>query len=227
VIAAMQPGDYFRDPAAFGAMTKSPSPVKRVLLELRKNTSFEGGVSGVGKRLVEDRINQSRLGRYAAQANVGQTGLDAGAEITNYFRPLQDYVGDGKNPAPVDEFVAALKQAGQAVMAARSVGGGGGADATQAQMAAAMASVQAAAAGAPPQLQGFVKAAAGGGAAAQVSAAKGAVADAYMQGVLPACQEAAKEHFPFSGPPGRMPRQRTFCGSLAWAARLTSSSSSG
>jgi type VI secretion system protein ImpL len=94
-------------------------------------------------------------------------------------------VGDGKNPAPVDEFVAALKQAGQAVMAARSVGGGGGADATQAQMAAAMASVQAAAAGAPPQLQGFVKAAAGGGAAAQVSAAKGAVADAYMQGCFP------------------------------------------
>lgn len=203
VIAAMQPGDYFRDPAAFGAMTKSPSPVKRVLLELRKNTSFEGGASGVGKRLVEEKINQSRLGRYAAQANVGQTGLDAGAEITNYFRPLQDYVGDGKNPAPVDEFVAALKQAGQAVMAARSIGGGGGADATQAQMAAAMASVQAAAAGAPPQLQGFVKAAAGGGAAAQVSAAKGAVADAYMQGVLPACQEAAKEHFPFFGTAGQ------------------------
>ncbi|WP_068079677.1 type VI secretion system membrane subunit TssM [Novosphingobium rosa] len=204
VIAAMQPGDYFRDPAAFGAMTKSPSPVKRVLLELRKNTSFEGGASGLGKRLVEERINRSRIGRYAAEAGAGQaSGLDAGAEITNYFRPLQDYVGDGKNPAPVDEFVAALKQAGQAVMAARSVGGGGGADATQAQMAAAMASVQAAAAGAPPQLQGFVKAAAGGGAAAQVSAAKGAVADAYMQGVLPACQEAAKEHFPFFGTAGQ------------------------
>ncbi len=203
VIAAMQPGDYFRDPAAFGAVTKSPSPVKRILLELRKNTIFDGGAQAVGKRMVQERINRSGLGRYVGDATEGRaTGLDAGAEITNYFRPLHDYVGDGKNPAPVDEFVAALKEAGQAVIAARSIGGGGGADATQAQMATAMASVQAAAAGAPPQLQGFVKAAAGGGAAAQVSAAKGAVADAYLQAVLPACQEAAKERFPFFGAAG-------------------------
>ncbi|WP_334184944.1 type VI secretion system membrane subunit TssM [Novosphingobium sp.] len=200
VIAAMQPGDYFRDPAAFGAVTKSPSPIKRVLLELRKNTIFDGGAQAVGKRLVQERLNRSGLGRYAGDATAGRaTGLDAGAEIANYFSPLHDYVGDGKNPAPVDEFVAALKEAGQAVIAARSIGGGGGADATQAQMAAAMASVQAAAAGAPPQLQGFMKSAAGGGAAAQVSAAKGAVADAYIQSVLPLCQEAAKERFPFFG----------------------------
>lgn len=200
VIAAMQPGDYFHDAAAFGAMTKSPSPIKRVLLELRKNTSFEGGATAVGKRLLEQRLNRSGIGRYAGDATEHRaTGLDAGAEISNYFGPLHDYVGDGKTPAQVDEFVAALKQAGQAVIAARSVGGGGGADATQAQMATAMASVQAAAAGAPSQLQSFVKAAAGGGAAAQVSAAKGAVADAYAQAVLPLCQGAANEHFPFFG----------------------------
>lgn len=200
VIAVMQPGDYFRDPSAFGAITKSPSPLKRVLLELRKNTIFDGGAKAVGKRVLEEQLNRSRIGRYAGDATGGRaTGLDAGAEITNYFRPLHDYVGDGKATAPVDEFVAALKQAGQAVMAARSVGGGGGADMTQAQMATSMASVQAAAAGAPPQLQSFVKAAAGGGAAAQVSAAKGAVTDAYAQAILPACREVAQERFPFFG----------------------------
>ncbi len=200
VIAAMQPADYFRDPAAFGAMTKSPSPLKRVLLELRKNTIFDGGAQAVGKRMVRDRINRSRLGRYAGDATAGRAmGLDAGAEISNYFEPVHDYVGDGKNSAPIDEFVAAVKAAGQAVIAANSVGGGGGSDATQAQMATAMASVKAAAAGAPPQLQRFVNAAAGGGSAAQISAAKGAVSEAYAQSVLPACQEVAKEHFPFFG----------------------------
>ncbi len=40
VVAAMKPAAYFSDTAAFGALTKSPSPLKRVLLELRKNTIF-------------------------------------------------------------------------------------------------------------------------------------------------------------------------------------------
>ncbi|MEN3749464.1 type VI secretion system membrane subunit TssM [Sphingomonas sp. HF-S3] len=200
VIAAMKPGDYFRDAAAFGAVTKSPSPLKRVLMELRKNTSFKGGARAIGNRMVQDRINRSRVGRYARDATDGRAaGLDAGSEISSYFQPIHDYVGDGRSTAPIDEFVAALKEAGQAVMAARSVGGGGGSDATQAQMATAMASVKAAAAGAPPQLQGFVKAATGGGSDAQLSAAKGAVSEAYAQSVLPACQEVAQERFPFFG----------------------------
>ncbi|UYY57206.1 type VI secretion system membrane subunit TssM [Sphingomonas sp. S2-65] len=200
VIAAMKPGDYFRDPAAFGAVTKSPSPIKRVLMELRKNTIFAGGARAVGDRMIRDRITRSRLGRYAGDATSGRaSGLDAGSEISNAFQSIHDYVGDGKTPAPIDEFVAALKEAGQAVIAARSVGGGGGSDTTQAQMATAMASVKAAAAGAPPQLQGFVNSAAGGGSAAQISAAKGAVSEAYAQVVLPACQGVAKERFPFFG----------------------------
>ena len=46
VIKVMQPASYFGDPAAYGAFTKMPSPLKRVLLELRKNTTFDGGVQG-------------------------------------------------------------------------------------------------------------------------------------------------------------------------------------
>lgn len=198
VLKTLQPGPYFRDPVAFGAFTKSPSPLKRVLLELRKNTIFEGGAKAGLARATRYGLNRSRLGRFAQEANRDRaSGIDAGEEIAAYFQPLQDYAGDGRGSAPVDEFVAALKEAGQAVMAAQSVGGGGGADATQAGMATAMASVKAAAAGAPPQLQGFVSSATGGGASAQIGAAKGAIADAYAQTVLPACKEVAQEHYPF------------------------------
>ena len=198
MLAAMKPGAYFSDPAAFGALTKSPSPLKRVLLELRKNTIFTGGVQAGLARAGRYGMNRSRLGRVANEVGRDRAqGIDAGDEISGYFANLHDYVGDGRSQAPVDEFVAAMKLAGQAVIAARSVGGGGGSDSTQAAMAAAMASVKASAAGAPPQLQGFVNGAAGGGASAQVSAAKGAVADAYAQTVLPACREVAQEHYPF------------------------------
>lgn len=199
IVKAMQPGGYFSDPAAFGAFTKSPSPLKRVLLELRKNTSFAGGARGAAGQAIAQRMSSIKGARLVQGAAGGATGLDAGAEIAGYFEPLHDYVGDGKAPGPIDEFVAAIKQAGQAVIAARAVGGGGGAEATQAAMAQAVAQVQAAAAGAPPQLQGFVSAAAGGGSTARVDAATGAVADAYAQSVGPACREVAQEHYPFFG----------------------------
>lgn len=198
MVAAMAPGAYFQNPAAFGALTKSPSPLKRVLLELRKNTIFSGGVQAGLARVGRYGLNRSRYGRFAE--DMGRDcaqGIDAGDEISGYFANLHEYVGDGSRPAPVDEFVGAIKSAGQAVMAAQSVGGGGGADATQAQMAAALAQVRASAASAPPQLQSFVTQAAKGGSAAQVSAASGAVGDAYAQTVLPACREVAQERYPF------------------------------
>lgn len=198
VIAVMKPGAYFQNPAAFGAFTKSPSPMKRVLLELRKNTVFAGGVQAGLKKAGRYGMNRSRLGRVADEIGRDRArGLDAGDEITAYFENLHEYVGDGRGSAPIDEFVAGIKAAGQAVIAARSVGGGGGSDATQASMAAALATVKASAAGAPPQLQSFVNEAAGGGAAAQIGAASGAVTDAYAKTVLPACKEVAQEHYPF------------------------------
>jgi len=198
MIAAMKPGAYFRDPAAFGALTKSPSPLKRVLLELRKNTIFTGGVQAGLRRAGRYGLNRSRVGRFAEEVGRDRaSGIDAGDEISGYFASIHEYVGDGRGSAPIDEFVAGIKAAGQAVIAAQSVGGGGGSDATQASMAAALATVKASAAGAPQQLQSFVTQAVGGGASAQVSAASGAVTDAYAQTVLPACREVAQEHYPF------------------------------
>ena len=200
VIKAMQPAPYFSDVAAFGAFTKSPSPLKRVLLELRKNTLFAGGVNNAVEAMAAKRLLSTRIGSFGRQATNGvATGLSAGDEISNYFKPVQDYVGDSKTPAPIDDFVAAVKAAGQAVIAAKMTGGGGGSDVTQASMAQAMAQVGAAAATAPPSLSPFVAAASKGGSTAQVTAAGGAVADAYTQSVLPACKEATQDRYPFFG----------------------------
>ena len=205
-VKALQPGNYFSDAVAFGAITKSPSPLKKVLSELRKNTIFTGGVQDVGARVVSRQLSRTGVGRYAREFSDNRAaGLDAASEITNYFSPLHDYVGNGKRKAEIDDFVAALKQAGKAIIAARSIGGGGGVDMTQASAASAMAEVQAAAAGAPPQLQEFVKQATQRGSSARVSAATGAITDAYAQSVMPACQEVAKDKYPFTERRTRMP----------------------
>ena len=201
VVKTMQPASYFADRAALGAFTKMPSPLKLVLLELRKNTIFAGGLSAGLSAMARRRVAQAGYrGVQARDITEGrEAGLSAGDEITNYFAQLHGFVGDGKAPAPIDEFVTAVKAAGQAVIAAKSMGGGGGSEATQAGMATAMAAVQTAAAAAPAQLAPFVEAAAKGGSGAQVSAAQGAVTDAYAQSVMPACREVAQERYPFFG----------------------------
>jgi type VI secretion system protein ImpL len=192
-----KPAAYFSDAAALGAFTKTPSPLKVLLLELRKNTVFSGGS---GRRMVDQAVERSRLGRAVAGAQaVAGDAYDAGTEITNYFKPLHAYVGDGKSPAPVDEFVNAVKQAGSAVTSAKLAGGGMGSEAVQGQMAQAMGGVATAAGGAPPQLQGFLASAATGGETASVSAAQGAISDAYATGVLPDCKLATDEKYPFFG----------------------------
>ena len=200
VVNVLQPGDFFNNPTAFGAFTKEPSPLERVLIELRKNTSFEGGAGAVANRAITQRMNRSRAGQMATEFGAGrESGLDAGAQIAAHFRDLHEYVGDGKRPGPLKEFVAAVKQAGTAVMAARSaVSAGAATDQLQAAMAAAIAQVGAAGATAPPLLQKFVQDAAGGGAKAQVSTATGAVATSYSE-VANACREVAQERYPFFG----------------------------
>jgi type VI secretion system protein ImpL len=197
VVAALKPAAYFSDPAALGAFTKTPSPLKLVLLELRKNTKFDGGTEGAKKMAIT--AAKAKFGRAATLVPGSGGNLDAGVEIASYFKPIHDYVGDGKAAAPLDEFVTAMKTAGAAVTSARMAGGGMGSDAVQSQMTMSMGSVAASSAGAPPQLQGFVSSATQGGAKAQSGAAKGAISDAYMQSVMPDCQLASKDKYPFFG----------------------------
>ncbi|HWU78525.1 MAG TPA: type VI secretion system membrane subunit TssM, partial [Caulobacter sp.] len=100
VVQGLKPADYFSNPSALGAFTRTPSPLKVLLLEVRKNTSF-------GKPPPIRAPSKLK----AAAKIVGATvldagGVDAGKTISNYFKPLADYVGDGKGAAPIDEFLA-------------------------------------------------------------------------------------------------------------------------
>lgn len=200
VVKVPKPANYFGDAAALGAFAKTPSPLKVLLLELRKNTTFGGGTNAA-KDLAMRRLESSRLGRAVrgAQEVAGEGGFDAGTEISNYFKPLHDYVGDGRQPGPIDEFVAAVKEAGQAVSSANIMGGGMGAEAAQGSMGLAMGKVATAAGGAPALLQPFIDSAAKGGTKASISAVQGALGDVYARSVLPECKGATDEKYPFFG----------------------------
>ncbi|MCB2078747.1 MAG: type VI secretion system membrane subunit TssM, partial [Novosphingobium sp.] len=200
VATTPKPANYFADAAALGAFTKTPSPLKILLLELRKNTTFKGGTNAA-KDMVKEGLQSSRLSRVVQGADKmkGEGGFDAGTEISNYFKPLHDYVGSGEAPGPIDEFVAALKQAGSAITSANIAGGAIGSESAQGQMAIAMGNVATAAGGAPAMLQGFVESAASGGAKATVSAAQGALDDAWTTSVLPDCKLATEDKYPFFG----------------------------
>lgn len=195
LVKAMQPAAYFTDLAAFGAFTKTPSPWKLLLGEVRKNTTFTGG-TGAAKTMAADRLKQS-LGSAAALVPTGGGGDDAGSTISSYFRELNTYVGDGKADAPIDALIIAVKTAGQAVIAARSASANGAGDAVQAQMVSANAAVQAAGATAPPLLQGFVGETTKGGSTAQSSAMQGVVSKVYSDAVLPACKGVIENRYPF------------------------------
>lgn len=193
--------NYFADQAAFGSFTRSPSPLKKLLLQVKENTSFSGG-SGAAKAMIGEQMSQSRFGRSidAAKTVSGAgEGFDAGTEITSYFKPLHDYVGGSSADAPIDQFVASIKQMVATNGAANTIRGGPGADALQAQQATALGAAAASGAGAPPQLQGFISSVVSGGQSAAVSSAQGAIGDAYTKSVMPACQLASKDKYPFFG----------------------------
>lgn len=200
VVKALQPGDYFTNTAALGAFTRSPSPIKLVLLEVRKNTSFAGGAGAdAAAKAVTKKLPKAKLLAGAAEAALDTGGVDAGKTIEAYFKPIHDYVGDGKAPAPIDDFVGAVKQAASANAAAGVAGGGLGGAAAQGQLAAALGQVATAGVTAPPQLQGFVAGATQSGKGAAVSSAQGALADEYARNLLPACQVVTDNRYPFFG----------------------------
>jgi type VI secretion system protein ImpL len=209
IVKMLQPADYFHNPAALGAFTRTPSPLKLVLLEVSKNTTFTGGTTGAAGNMLQQKLT-SMAGSAAPllQGASSGPGVDAAQQITAYFKPIQDYVGDGKAPAPLDDFVNSIKTAASANNAAATASalGGAGAGANQSQLATALAGVTTSAAGAPPQLQGFVAQAAKGGATAATSTAQGAVASAYINTLATPCQTLVQDHYPFvAGAPADAP----------------------
>ena len=201
VVKALKPGDYFHDPVAFGVFTRTPSPLKLVLLELRKNTIFTDAPATGPAAAMMDKVNKGMAGAESLATSGlggGGGGFDAGQQITSYFKSVNDYVGDGKAPAPIDDFVTALKSAGAASAGAAAAGGGMGGAALQGQLATAIGGLASSSAGAPPLLQDFVSSAAKGGKSAQVSSAQGAVSDSYQKDLAPICNSTVGDHYPFN-----------------------------
>ena len=200
VVNSLQPADYFSDPAAFGAATGSPPPLKTLLLEVRKNTDFAGGtaVDAAGGALAK-KLNVPAGAVAAAGLGDQPASVDAGKQITDNFKLLFAFVGDGKAPAPVDDFVTKLKAAVTAKGAADRAGavGGGGGEAAQADLNKSMSELAAASATAPPMVQAFTASASKAGDKAQVSSAQGAVSTAYASNVAPTCQSATNDRYPF------------------------------
>ncbi|HVM99748.1 MAG TPA: type VI secretion system membrane subunit TssM [Caulobacteraceae bacterium] len=205
VAKALQPADYFHNPAALGAFTRTPSPLKLVLLELAKNVTFTGGASGAAGTLVKQQLMQntivSQVASAAGSSPQGPQQVDAAQQIHLNFQPLLAYIGDGKTPAPIDDFINAIKSAASAntaAVTASAMGGlGGGASANQSQLATALGAVGTAGAGAPPELQSFVSQATKGGTQAATSTAQTAVATSYTQSLATPCQTLVSNHYPF------------------------------
>ncbi|HUO22239.1 MAG TPA: type VI secretion system membrane subunit TssM [Caulobacteraceae bacterium] len=197
VVGSLRPANYFADMSAFGAATAAPPPLKLILLQVKANTDFSGGTPVDGAA----RAASSALGPVGALAAGGSGpagGIDAGKTITDAFAQLSAFVGDGKSPAPVDDFIAKLKAAVIAKTQADRAGAGLGADAAQGDLSKAMAELAAASATAPPMAQSFTAAASKQGDSAQLSSATGAISTAYSQSVLPACQSAVTDRYPFT-----------------------------
>jgi type VI secretion system protein ImpL len=202
VVNSLQPANYFADPVAASAATSPPSPFKLVLLEVRKNTRFGGGTAMGAAADAATRRATSRMpvsaGTFVQERTRQATGLDASRQIEQAFVDVHEYVGDGKAPAPIDEFFAKLRAATTAKAAADAAAQSGlGAEAQQVTLQQAMAELQAAAATAPPVAQAFTSPAAQQGGQAQVAAATGAVMGDYDRQVGPACRSVTDNRYPF------------------------------
>ncbi|MBW8858891.1 MAG: type VI secretion system membrane subunit TssM, partial [Caulobacter sp.] len=101
--------------------------------------------------------------------------------------------------APIDEFLAAVKQAASANMAAGIAGGGLGGVAAQGELASALGQVATTSVVAPPQLQGFVAQATQSGRGAVVSSAQNAIGQEYATNLAGACRSVSDNRYPFYG----------------------------
>ncbi|NNE58274.1 MAG: type VI secretion system membrane subunit TssM [Hellea sp.] len=193
VVNAMQPGDYFNDPSAYRAFNKAPSPLKKVLAEVRFHTMFEDGAADALGDLAMTRAKRNRTISNASRVRDATTtrGLSADAQIANHFREINAWVGDGVEPAEIDDFVALVGDSMQQVLAARGPGGNN-------SLGPAMAPLQKAALEVPELAGGFVGGVAAGGNKTQVAVLQGEVSNYYREQILPICMKATDGRYPFT-----------------------------
>ena len=197
VIDSLKAGNYFDDPAVFRAFTKDPSPLRKVLLEVRDNTLFaEGGAAAEAGSMIEERINRNRIARNVtrvAGAADGR-GLSADAEIRMAFEEINNWTGTREEVGRIDAFIAAIRKVFEETQISRDPGGG-----NPDGMARARGELDTEAATAPGPIQGFAEQVKNGGAATQVGVLQGQAEVAYSDQVLPSCQQAVDGKFPFDG----------------------------
>jgi type VI secretion system protein ImpL len=174
VLGTPQPADYFANRAALGALTRTPSPMKTLLLEGRRNTMV--GSDGAAR-----------------------DGFDAGRAIQDHFRSVADFAGQSVSvAAPVDELVKAIRQAVAATTAVGVPGVTLDGGAVQGQLATALGDLSTASVVAPPQLQSFVAQATRRGQGAATRTALSTLNQQYAANVLPACLSVTERHYPFA-----------------------------
>jgi type VI secretion system protein ImpL len=196
------PANYFGNDAAFGAATGTPPPLKVLLLELRRNTTFpaKSAVQSLEKAAAEraQRALPSAVQSVVRdRTNAPAIGVDAGKEIEAHFKEVHDYVGTGAAPAQIDAFFDKLKAAVAAKGQADRAGGGIAAPAAQAELNRAMSEMAVAAAVTPGALKNFAARTTQQGDKAQVASARSAVADAYPATLVASCRAATERKYPF------------------------------
>lgn len=195
VVKALEPGDFFNNPQSYRAFKKAPSPIKKILSEVRSNTTFGGGAAEAVGEIAMRRVKRNRAAKMASQVAGASSnkGLSADAQITNHFRDLNAWVGDGVEPAEIDDFVDVISESMEQVIIARSPGSIGGPNA----LATAMAPLQKLAIEVPELASGFVQQVAQGGSKTQLAAMQKELSEVYEREVLPLCQSAISNRYPF------------------------------
>ncbi len=196
VIGLLQPADYFNDPKAYRAFVRAPSPLKKVLIEVRDNTSFSGGALAKAGEMAANRAKRNRLARVTGQIAdaSGKRGMSADAQVQNHFDELNDWVGRDENPAPIDDFIALVRNSFKQVLVSQSQGGSA---TSRSRLAEAMAPIEQAAFEVPEVVSGFVAQVAKGGNQAQNNILKGDIQNVYKNEILPYCKNAVQSRYPF------------------------------
>ncbi|KPF63523.1 type VI secretion system membrane subunit TssM [Porphyrobacter sp. AAP60] len=197
VVDSLQAADYFNDPQAFRALTKDPSPLRTVLLEVRANTDFsQASAMGRAADLAGKRAKQNRFVNTASKI-IGPGGggaMSADAEISMAFADLNSWTGTPEAPGGVADFITAVRQTFSQVRASGAPGSVTGSADRLAQIKGELDTV---ATQAPEMIQKFAGDVVSGGGSAQVSVLQGETTLAYSQQVLPACETAVTGKFPF------------------------------
>ncbi len=198
VVAALEAADYFNNPQAFRALTKDPSPLRTVLIAVRTNTNFaDPSPYDKAEKLAGDKLKQTKAGKIASQLGVGgpNGAMSADAEITMAFADLNAWTGTAEQPGGVKAFIDTVRQTFSQVSASAQPGV---ATSSADRLGMAMGELKTVATQAPEILQSFATGVVEGGSTSQVGVLQGEATLAYTQQVVPACELATADKFPFT-----------------------------